>query len=286
MIKELLIISISIFISFLVSLAGSYSGLFINETPIIFNCFLIAYAIQFIVFIPSYIFSTEKFFDLTGMFTYLIIMVYIFQSRGFEELNYTGFILIILISVWALRLGLFLFFRIHKDGNDRRFDELKIDFLKFLRVWTLQGLWVFLTASCAITVLCSNIIIDNMLFTIIGLFFWISGFTLEVISDIQKRKFKKNHKEGFITSGLWSYSRHPNYLGEILLWFGIAIICLPNLSGFQYFSLISPVFVYLLLTRISGINLLEEYADKKWGNLDSYQKYKNDTPILFPIKRH
>ena len=283
--KEIIIILTSISISFLVALAGSYNGFYINELPIIFHCFLITYAIQLIVFIPSYICTTEKFFDLTGMITYLTIMIYIVYVKGFEGLNYTGLILITLISIWALRLGLFLFFRIHKDGNDRRFNELKIDFFKFLRVWVLQGLWVFLTASCAITVLCSNIIIDNILFMIIGILFWVLGFLLEVIADIQKRKFKKGKKEGFITSGLWSYSRHPNYLGEILLWFGIAIICLPNLQGSQYISLISPIFVYLLLTRISGINLLEQYADKKWGKLDSYQGYKQRTPILFPFKK-
>ena len=283
--KEIIIILTSLIISFLVALAGSYNGFYINETPIIFHCFLITYAIQLIVFIPSYICTTEKFFDLTGMITYLIIMIYIFNVRGFEALNYTGLILITLIFIWALRLGLFLFFRIHKDGNDRRFNELKVDFFKFLRVWMLQGLWVFLTASCAITVLCSNIIIDSILLMIIGVLFWVSGFLLEVIADIQKRKFKKGNKEGFITSGLWSYSRHPNYLGEILLWFGIAVICLPNLQGSQYISLISPIFVYLLLTRISGINLLEQYADKKWGKSNSYQDYKKRTPILFPIKK-
>ena len=283
--KEIIIIVSSLAISFLIALAGSYDGFHINQIPIIFHCFLITYGIQLIVFVPSYIFTTEKFFDLTGMITYLTIMIYLFCIRGFEMLNYTGLILIILISIWALRLGLFLFFRIHKDGNDRRFNELKIDFFKFLRVWMLQGLWVFLTASCAITILCSNVIIDNTSFMIIGILLWILGFLIEVIADIQKRKFKKNNKEGFITTGLWSYSRHPNYLGEILLWFGITIICLPNLQGPQYISLISPVFVYLLLNHISGINLLEEYADKKWGELDSYKNYKQKTPVLFPFKK-
>ena len=279
--KELSIVLISIFISFMVALAGSHNGLSINGIPIIFHCLLITYGVQFIVFIPSYIFTTEKFFDLTGMITYLSIMAYIVNIRGVEELNNTGLILILFISIWALRLGLFLFFRIYKDGNDRRFNELKIDFFKFLRTWTLQGLWVFLTASCAIIVLCSTIIFDKILFLIIGSLFWLIGFLIEVVADIQKRQFKKDYKEGFITSGLWSYSRHPNYLGEILLWSGIAIICLGSLVKYQYIGLISPVFVYLLLTRVSGINLLEQYADKKWGNLKSYQEYKRKTPKLF-----
>ena len=279
--KELTIILISIFISFIVALIGSYNGLSVNGLPVIFHCLLITYGIQFIVFIPSYMFTTEKFFDLTGTITYLSLMAYIVNVRGFEELNNTGLILILFISIWALRLGLFLFFRIHKDGNDRRFNELKIDFFKFLRTWTLQGLWVFLTSSCAIIVLCSTMIFDKILFLTIGSLFWFIGFSIEVIADMQKRKFKKEHAEGFITSGLWSYSRHPNYLGEILLWSGIAIICLGSLTKYQYIGLISPLFVYLLLTRVSGINLLEQHADEKWGNLKSYQDYKARTPKLF-----
>ena len=118
-----------------------------------------------------------------------------------------------------------------------------------------------------------------------GSSFWIVGFSLEVISDIQKRKFKKNYKNGFITTGLWSYSRHPNYLGEIILWTGICLIAMPSLEGLQYATLISPFFVYLLLTKGTGINLLEEYAEKKWGNQQEYQDYKNKTPILFPFKK-
>ena len=106
--KELTIVLISIFISFIVALAGSYNGLSVNGLPIIFHCLLITYGIQFAVFIPSYMFTTEKFFDLTGMITYLSLMAYIVNVRGVEELNNTGLILILFISVWALRLGLSL----------------------------------------------------------------------------------------------------------------------------------------------------------------------------------
>ena len=130
-----------------------------------------------------------------------------------------------------------------------------------------------------------QIIYDNLFFILVGSTFWIAGFILEVISDMQKRKFKKSNGNGFITFGLWAYSRHPNYLGEIILWIGICIISIPSLQNAQFITLISPLFVYLLLTRISGINLLEEYADNKWGELESYQEYKKSTPILFPFKK-
>ena len=101
---------------------------------------------------------------------------------------------------------------------------------------------------------------------------------------MQKIRFKSNpnNQEQFIKHGLWSVSRHPNYFGEIILWFGISVIAFPLLSGWQYISLISPIFVYFLLTSVSGINLLEKKANQKWNNSKSYQKYKKKTPQLIP----
>ena len=283
--SEIIKVATLIFISFLIAIAGSIGGYKINETPIIFHCLLIAFGLQYLIFIPSYIFKSERFFDITGSVTFLSIIYYILYNRSIESLNYSGLLLISFITLWTLRLGLFLFFRIHKDGNDRRFDTIKTNFFKFMLTWTLQGTWVFITASCSISALSSNIIYDNSFFILLGSAFWLIGFILEVMSDMQKRKFKKNNKNGFITSGLWAYSRHPNYLGEIILWVGICIISIPSLQNAQFITLISPLFVYLLLTRISGINLLEEYADNKWGELESYQEYKKSTPILFPFKK-
>ena len=182
-------------------------------------------------------------------------------------------------------MGLFLFYRVIKDGKDKRFDELKTNFLKFMTVWTMSGTWVFITASPAIAALSSNKINDNLIFITIGSLLWVLGFIIEVISDRQKRKFKKKNNDGYITSGLWAYSRHPNYVGEIMLWTGITIISFPSLEGFQLITLISPVFVYLLLTKVSGLNILEENADKKWGKEKAYRDYKNNTPLLFPFKK-
>ena len=112
---------------------------------------------------------------------------------------------------------------------------------------------------------------------------FISGFIIEVLADHQKTVFRKNidNKDKFISSGLWAYSRHPNYFGEILLWLGIAVMSFSSLEGFQYFTLISPIFVYILLVYISGIRMLENQANKKWGHLDSYKKYLRNTTRLF-----
>ena len=181
-------------------------------------------------------------------------------------------------------MGIFLFYRILRTGKDDRFSEIKNSFYPFLTFWFVSSTWVCLTAAPAIAVLNSEIKnIDNY-FIYLGMIIWLFGFLFEVIADMQKLSFKNNsdNKDKFITHGLWSISRHPNYFGEIILWIGISVICIPLLSGWQYISLTSPLFVYLVLTSVSGINILEKRADQKWSKLESYQKYKKDTNELIP----
>ena len=113
---------------------------------------------------------------------------------------------------------------------------------------------------------------------------FVTGFALEIIADRQKSTFRENpnNKDQFIQHGLWSYSRHPNYFGEITLWTGISIMSFSSLSGGQYLTLISPVFTYVLLVYISGVRILEETGLEKWGHLSAYQAYVRKTPALFP----
>ena len=283
--KEYVTITVAVCISVLVALASAQGSLISGEYPVLFICLFIAFIIQWIVFIPSFYFSTERFYDLTGSITYMIVIVtalyhkseFIGSRSDLRSLLIAGFVII-----WALRLGSFLFLRVLKDKEDRRFSEWKKNFHQFLRVWTLQGLWVFLTSVAAVTAITSRKIIEPDLFLYIGSFLWVFGFLFESIADYQKRKFRSENKNKFIQSGLWSLSRHPNYFGEIVLWLGIALIAFPTFVGPQYVSLISPVFVYLLLTRVSGIHILEKHADDTWGKKKDYKAYKEKTPVLFP----
>ena len=283
--KEYVTITIAVCISVLVALASAQGGLISGEYPVLFICLFIAFIIQWIVFLPSFYFSTERFYDLTGSITYVIVIVtalyhkseFIGSRSDLRSLLIAGFVII-----WALRLGSFLFLRVLKDKEDRRFSEWKKNFHQFLRVWTLQGLWVFLTSVAAVTAITSRKIIEPDLFLYIGSSLWLFGFLFESIADYQKRKFRLENKNKFIQSGLWSISRHPNYLGEIVLWLGIALVAFPTLAGSQFVSLISPVFVYLLLTRVSGIHILEKHADDTWGKKKDYKAYKEKTPVLFP----
>ena len=247
---------------------------------------LIAFIIQWTAFIPAYVFQTEKFYDLTGTLTYLTVTWYALymSSEKFTNLNVASIAIVLLISLWAIRLGSFLFSRIHKDGEDKRFRTIKPSATQFFMTWTLQGLWVSLCSMCALTAISSEsgVVVNAFYYLGVGLFIY--GFITEVKADNEKSKFRSvpENRDKFITTGLWAKSRHPNYFGEIVLWAAIAVISLPSLSGLQYITLISPIFTYVLLVHVSGVRMLEARGQKKWGHLEEYKAYQKSTPMLFP----
>jgi steroid 5-alpha reductase family enzyme len=253
-----------------------------NGIPIIYSLWFLIFIIQIIVFIPSFIFKTEHYYDLTGGITFIftIIISYLVKSQVYQ-FDITSLLLVVFISLWALRLSSFLFFRVKRTGQDVRFIKIKQSFSWFLMTFTIQGLWVFMCLFPAIIVMSSNQNNFNS-FTILGSILWVVGFLIEIIADHQKTQFNKTNKGSFISKGLWSLSRHPNYFGEFILWLGITVISFPYLDGYQFIALISPLFVYLLLNKVSGVNLLENIAEKRWGDDKKYIEYKNRTPIFFP----
>ena len=257
---------------------------YLAKSDIVMQAVMLAFLIQWVAYIPAYIFQTEKFYDLTGSLTYLTVIWFVFfSSNNLSGLNIQNLIVVTLISIWAIRLGTFLFGRIHKDGEDKRFRTIKTSASQFFMTWTLQGMWVSICTMCAITAISSSQgIIANALFYL-GLAFFIVGFAIEVVSDQQKSAFRAvpENKEKFITSGLWSKSQHPNYFGEILLWSAIALLSISSLNGTQYLTLISPIFTYVLLVYISGVRMLDDMGNKKWGHLQEYKEYKRNTPTLF-----
>jgi steroid 5-alpha reductase family enzyme len=280
--SALIIFPVLILLGVLAAFAGSQGGASINGIPIFALSVGLAFLIQWLAFIPAYVLQTEKFFDLTGGLTYILVVIMtVFFSRNVDGRT---ILLAALVVIWAVRLGAFLFSRIQKAGKDDRFDELKPSFFRFLNVWTIQGLWVTFTLAAALIAITANNRKELDIFAIIGALIWALGFAIEVIADAQKSRFKADprNKDKFIQTGLWSRSRHPNYFGEIVLWIGVAIIALPVLQGWQWFALISPVFVILLLTRVSGIPLLAKKADEKWGGQEEYEAYKKRTPVLIP----
>jgi len=267
-----------------ITLAGSHTGASWLGWPVFALCAGLAFALQWLAFVPAWRLQTETFYDLTGALTYLsVIWLAVALTPGQSA---ASLLLAACINLWALRLGSFLFLRIRADGKDSRFDQIKPYASRFLFTWTLQGLWVVITAGCALAAITSGRMAEMGLPGLLGLTLWVLGFTIEVVADSQKRRFRRTQgAERFIDSGLWARSRHPNYFGEIILWLGIALMSLPALQGWQWATLISPVFVFVLLTRVSGIPLLERKAERRWGQDPQWQAYKARTPALVPRLR-
>jgi len=279
-IEALLAIVASLLVAAAVSWAGSRGGARVQGVPVFVLCAALAFGINWIAFVPAWLGRSEKFYDLTGSLTYLATAAFAFAAGGVRDAR--AWLLLTLVSIWAMRLGWFLFGRIRADGSDRRFDALKRDALRFLMAWTLQGLWVLLTLACALAALTAAGPARPGPLAVAGTLVWIGGFAVEAVADRQKRAFRRDdaNRGRFISHGLWSWSRHPNYFGEIVLWCGVALIALPTLAGWRYVTLISPLFVFLLLTRVSGVPMLEQHAEATWGDDPEYRDYKARTPVL------
>jgi len=285
--KSLIGIAVSLIIATLILLAGSQGSLGLQGLPLFAVCGAIGFILHWAIFIPSYAFQTEHYFDLTGSLSYITTVIVAMVLN--PSLDIRDLIICAMILVWAVRLGSFLFWRIKKDGQDKRFIVMKTKFTWFLLTWTLGGLWVLVTMAAGLAALTSNTTVELGILGYVGIALWLFGFAVEVIADNQKTQFKKdpNNKDRFITSGLWSWSQHPNYFGEITLWLGLALFTYPVLSGWQLVTLISPIFVYLLLTRLSGIPTLDRLAKEKWGSDSDYIAYVEATSklMLAPPKK-
>lgn len=262
--------------------AGGDGGQSLGGVPVFGIVTIIAFAVNIVVFIPSFRTQTEHYYDLTGSITYLTVTILAVLLAS--DLDARAIIAALLVIIWAARLGTFLFRRVKRAGGDGRFDRIKPSWLRFLMAWVVQGLWIVLTAGAALAAITSGAKADFGVLGVIGLLIWIIGFSIETVSDRQKTAFKNDSSmDGkFIDVGLWAWSRHPNYFGEITLWTGMAVLAIPALQGWQYLTLISPVFVTVLLTRVSGLPMLEKRADKKWGGQPDYEAYKSSTPVLIP----
>jgi steroid 5-alpha reductase family enzyme len=280
--QAIIALPIILLVAALIAWAGSQGGFTVSGIPIFAMCVALAFVLQWIAFVPAYILQTEKFYDLLGSITYLsITFIAVLLSQVVDTRSW---LLLAIISIWTIRLGVFLFQRIRAAGEDRRFREIKPSFARLLLAWTVQGLWVSLTIAAALAAITTTTRSDLGFIGLLGFLVWLIGFAIELIADQQKSRFRADPKNAgkFINTGLWSWSRHPNYFGEIVLWIGVAIIAVPVLNEWQYLTLISPIFVVILLTRVSGVPMLEKRADDKWGGQRDYEDYKAKTSVLIP----
>lgn len=242
---------------------------------------LISLGVNIAMFVPAFYYKTDTLTDISyaASFFFVALANYLLSTK-----TTVHFVLLLLVTMWSFRLGTFLFVRIRKIKKDSRFDGMRESFSRFLRFWLLQGVSVFVVSLAATYVFAAQAPTLKAVSYIGAIIFGI-GLLLEAVADAQKFAFNNNpsNKGKWIQSGVWSKSRHPNYLGEMLVWTGVYTFSFPHLYGSsRWLALLSPLFIYTLLLFVSGIPLLEKSADKKWGNDKHYQQYKKRVPVLFP----
>ena len=248
----------------------------------LFSAAALDFGIQWVLWLVASFFQTEKFFDLAGSSTFIFLTWQTLRWGG--KFHLRQLVQSSCVTLWGLRLGLHLFSRVLQDGKDSRFDKVRGNPGVFWIYWTLQGVWVWMTLLP--TMILNTSTKDEKITwkDYLGWSLWLVGFILESLADRQKSQFRADpaNKGKWISSGLWSLCQYPNYLGEILMWSSLFLPASSVMSGHQYWSVISPMFVAFLLTRVSGIPILERQGLKKWGHLIEYQKYRQNTAVLIP----
>lgn len=230
-------------------------------------------------------FTSDKFYDLTGALSFISVTIYSL-IKNFNNLTKDAILMATMGIVWAFRIGYYLFFRTLSNGLDSRFEMFRNKPLLMYYPFFLQFLWTssLLLPSLAVIYNDKNKVNKEMKsLKYLGYILWIIGFITEITADFQKKIFiDKGLKltQGFISSGLWAYSRHPNYLGEITLWLGMALIAFAKLKNLLVF--IAPVITFILLNFVSGINLIEKKTYDRLKNNKKYLKYLEEVPKLFP----
>lgn len=246
----------------------------------------VSIAIQIVMFVPAFLLKTDKLTDLSYGLGFIILAI-ISYNIGTNK-TVISVILMFMIILWGIRLAIFLFMRVLVSGKDRRFNGIRENFFKFLGFWFLQGLTTWIIMLPVLSFYKSQKINFNLwIFLVCGFFIWLIGFIIETIADLQKTKFNSENlnKNKFINIGLWKYSRHPNYLGEILCWIGVFLFSVPGFSKFYFLSIISPIWISILLIFITGIPTLEKRYDEKFRNNKEYQEYKRKTSTILLLPR-
>lgn len=280
--RALLVLISAPFVAVALVLVAGTKGALVAGLPLFAICIFGIFVIQWIIFIQAHLTRSERYFDLTGSLTFLAAVAAAAVFGAGADLR--SLMITLMVVVWAVRLGSFLFLRVRCAGRDSRFEKILPDFRVHLMTWTLQAIWVSVTVTCALIAITSSNKLPIDLFALVGAVLWVTGFSIEVIADNQKTRFRRDPRNAgrFITTGLWSWSRHPNYFGEILLWFGVAVAVFPVLEGAQFLALLSPLFVVLQMTRISGVDMLERMNDRTWRDDPEYLGYKEVTSKLIP----
>jgi len=240
------------------------------------------FAIQIVFFALAASLRTDKFTDLSYGLTFVAVALFLLFTKSNQSL--VQIITVFLIMAWSIRLAGYLFLRILITKKDVRFDKIRDDFFKFAKFWFLQAISIFIILLPALVIFNSDKT-TNFSYLWIGFMISAGGLTIEAIADQQKFAFKNKaeNKDKWISTGLWKYSRHPNYFGEMLVWWGIYIIALPYLENWLYLTIAGPLFITSLLLFVTGIPTLEKKYEEKYKNDPEFAKYKSKTSLLIPL---
>jgi len=256
---------------------------FVQSHPILFSL-IFSFALNIFFFLFAAAFKTDKLTDISYSLSFFLLTLFLLLTSG-QTLSYHKILVSAAILVWSTRLGGYLLYRIIKIGKDARFDDKRGNFIKFLKFWLLQATTVWLVMLPFSLYITSPFDEGSPTFTLIGIVLFSLGLLIESISDAQKFRYRSTpeNKAHWVDVGLWKYSRHPNYFGELLVWWGLFIVVVPLLRGFDWLTVLGPLSITLLLLFVSGIPLLEKSADRKYGNNPEYLSYKESTSILIPL---
>ncbi|KAK9722730.1 hypothetical protein K7432_002451 [Basidiobolus ranarum] len=255
---------------------------------------LVTIGYQLIFFLVAYTFKFDKVTDFAGGSNFVILALLTYFLCEVYHTRQT--VALILVAIWGCRLAGNQLYRIIKTNNDQRFDGIREKFFSFLGFWIAQMVWVW-TVSLPVTFLNSYKLSEydptfGSATDIIGIVFWAIGFLFEAVADLQKNHHYSNRSGplDFIRTGVWSVSRHPNYFGEILLWWGIFLLSLqPTLSSgisAGWAAIASPLFTMFILLFLSGLPYVEKPTQKKFyesPEFSSYKDYLNATSIVIPM---
>lgn len=234
-----------------------------------------------LVFVIALLIKDNSIMDIawgTGFVLVSLVLLFYTDLISSRLLIITG-----LITVWGARLSGYIYVRNRKRGEDYRYKNWREKWgenrviKSYLQVFLLQG-FIMLILCLPLIRIASVQPQPLTIFDFAGMLLWVVGFTFEAVGDYQLRKFKARpeNKGKIMTSGLWHYTRHPNYFGEAVLWWGLGLLAVSLPLG--WLSLISPLTITILLLRVSGVTLLE----KKYNDNPEYQRYKQQTPAFFP----
>jgi steroid 5-alpha reductase family enzyme len=245
------------------------------------HCFLIILVYATTWFAISVYVKRNDVADIAWGIGYIVICIFLFSNYASSPVVK---VLYVLVTVWGLRLSLHIYIRNKNKTEDYRYKAWRdawgsYFFIRsYLQVYLLQGVFLLIIISPVIHAAVAEKLQWNI-FTWIGVSCWIIGFYFQAAADRQLAVFKsyKGNKGLIIQTGLWKYSRHPNYFGEILMWWSIFLITIPFINSFYF--IVSPLTITLLLVFVSGVPMLE----KKYEGNPAFEDYKKRTSMLIPL---